>query len=40
MNNDARVILWGSLIGTVAWLEDRDIGVFQYAPDFLHSGIE
>ena len=34
MNNDARVILWGSVIRAVTWLEDREIGVFQYAPDF------
>ena len=40
MNNDARVILWGSVIGAVTWLEDREIGVFQYAPDFLRSGIQ
>ncbi|MCF8128417.1 MAG: type II toxin-antitoxin system HipA family toxin [Deltaproteobacteria bacterium] len=40
MNNDARVLLWGSLIGAVTWLEDREIGIFQYSPDFLASGIE
>ena len=40
MNNDARVSLWGSVIGAVTWLEDREIGVFQYAPDFLRSGIQ
>lgn len=40
MNNDARVTLWGSLIGAVTWLEDREIGVFQYLPDFLNSGIQ
>ena len=40
LNNDARVILWGSMIGAVTWLEDREIGVFQYSPDFLQSGIE
>jgi serine/threonine-protein kinase HipA len=40
VNNDARVVLWGSVIGAVTWLEDREIGVFQYAPDFLHSGIQ
>ena len=40
VNNDARVMLWGSLIGAVTWLEDRELGVFQYAPDFLTSGIE
>jgi serine/threonine-protein kinase HipA len=40
MNNDARVMLWGSLIGAVSWLEDREIGVFQYSPEFLGSGIQ
>lgn len=40
MNNDARVVLWDSVIGAVSWLEDREIGVFQYAPDFLRSGIQ
>jgi hypothetical protein len=40
MNNDAPVMLWGSLIGAVTWLDDREIGVFQYSPDFLGSGIE
>jgi len=38
--NDARAVLWGSVIGAVTWLEDREIGVFQYAPDFLRSGIQ
>ena len=37
---DARVILWGREIGAVSWLEDREIGVFQYAPEFVSSGIE
>jgi serine/threonine-protein kinase HipA len=40
MNNDARVVLWGRTIGAVTWLEDREIGVFQYAPDFVNSGIQ
>jgi len=40
MNNDARVLLWGSVIGAVTWLEDREVGVFQYAPDFQGSGIQ
>jgi serine/threonine-protein kinase HipA len=40
MNNDARVILWGKVIGAVTWLEDREVGVFQYAPEFLDSGIQ
>lgn len=40
MNNDARVKLWGRTIGAVSWLEDREIGVFQYAPEFVDSGIQ
>jgi len=40
MNNNAKVILWGSVIGAVSWLEDREIGVFQYGPDFVGSGIQ
>ena len=40
MNNDARVILWGRTIGAVTWLDDREVAVFQYAPEFLSSGIE
>jgi len=40
MNNDARVLLWGRAIGAVTWLEDREVGVLQYAPDFLGSGIQ
>ena len=38
--NDARVILWGRLIGAVTWVDNRDIGVFQYEPDFVNSGIQ
>ena len=40
MNNDASVLLWGSRIGAVTWLEDREIGVFQYSPEFLRSGVQ
>ena len=40
MTDTARVILWGSDIGAVTWLEDRGIGVFQYTPEFASSGIE
>ncbi len=40
MNNDAKVILWGNVVGAVTWLNDREVGVFQYHPDFLDSGIE
>jgi len=37
---DARVLLWGRLIGAVTWLEDREVGVFQYSPDFVTSEIQ
>jgi serine/threonine-protein kinase HipA len=40
MNHNAKVILWGNVVGAVSWLDDREIGVFQYHPDFLGSGIE
>ena len=38
--NDAKVLLWGSVIGAVSWLENKEIGVFQYATDFVGSGIQ
>lgn len=37
---DARVRLWGRDIGAVSWLDDREVGVFQYAPEFVGSNIE
>ncbi|MGB4595331.1 MAG: type II toxin-antitoxin system HipA family toxin [Anaerolineaceae bacterium] len=37
---DAKVILWGTEIGAVSWLEDRKLGVFQYSPEFIESGIQ
>ncbi|MBY0422024.1 MAG: HipA N-terminal domain-containing protein, partial [Parvularculaceae bacterium] len=37
---DARVRLWGRDIGAVSWIPDRAIGVFQYAPEFVLSGVE
>ena len=40
MADTARVLLWGSDIGAVTWLDDRAIGVFQYTPEFADSGIE
>lgn len=38
--NDARVLLWGRDIGAVSWLPDRELGVFQYRPGFVPSGME
>ena len=40
MNTDALVSLWGNPIGAVTWDEERMVGVFQYMPEFLSSGIE
>jgi serine/threonine-protein kinase HipA len=37
---DANVMLWGRNIGAVSWLDERDIGVFQYAPEFVGSNIQ
>jgi len=36
----AEVQLWGRTIGAVQWDSGRQIGVFEYAPEFLRSGIE
>ena len=40
MTDTARVILWGRDIGAVTWLPDRELGVFQYTPDFARSRIQ
>lgn len=36
----ADVILWGRRIGAALWDDDRDIGVFEYVPEFTRSGIQ
>lgn len=36
----AKVNLWGRTIGAVTWISSRRMGVFQYAPDFIKSGIQ
>ena len=36
----ASVILYGTEIASVAWDPDRQLGLFEYAPAFLRSGIE
>jgi serine/threonine-protein kinase HipA len=40
VNTSARVLLWGRDIGAVTWLEERDLAVFQYTPEFAGSGIQ
>ena len=40
MVDTARVILWGRYIGAVTWLHDRELGVFQYDPEFVASQIK
>lgn len=37
---DATVRLWGKDIGAVSWLADRGVGVFQFMPEFVDSGIQ
>jgi serine/threonine-protein kinase HipA len=37
---DATVRLWGSNIGAVSWLDDRNHAVFQFTPEFAASRIE
>lgn len=37
---DAKVLLWGSEIGAVSWIDDREVGVFQYTPEFVKSGFQ
>lgn len=37
---DAKVRLWGRDIGAVSWDDARQVGVFQYMPDFVGSGVE
>jgi serine/threonine-protein kinase HipA len=37
---DAVVRLWGKDIGAVSWLDDRELGVFQFMPDFVQSSFE
>ncbi len=40
MNTTARVRLWGRDIGAVTWLDERELGVFQYVPEFVDSAIQ
>jgi serine/threonine-protein kinase HipA len=40
MITDAEVFLWGTKIGAVSWFEDREVGAFQYDPNFVGSEIE
>ena len=40
MTETARVILWGSDIGAITWINNQNIGVFQYTPEFAESQIE
>ena len=36
----ARAIMWGRDIAAVTWDASREIGVFQYQPDFVESEIQ
>ena len=35
----ADILLWGNVIGSASWDADRQLALFEYAPDFLDSGI-
>lgn len=37
---NAIVMLWGTRIGSVIFDENRSIGLFEYSPSFINSGIE
>ncbi len=37
---DAKVMLWGTQVGAVTWVKEQSLGYFQFAPDFIPSGIE
>lgn len=36
----ASVMLWGTQVGAVTWVEEQSLAYFQFASDFLSSGIE
>lgn len=36
----AEVRLWGATVGLVAWNPDRNYAAFEYAPEFLETGVE
>ena len=36
----AEILIWGNSIGAAAWDAERKLAVFEYASDFLESGIE
>lgn len=40
MSTTARVLLWGRDIGAVTWLDERELGVFQYTREFVGSNIQ
>lgn len=40
MGTTAKVWLWGRYVGAVSWLDERGHALFEYAPDFVASGLE
>lgn len=40
MNIATDIILWGNTVGAAVWDNERQIALFEYASDFLDSGIE
>lgn len=40
MITDAKIKLWGKTIGAIRWNPERGFAYFQYAQEFVHSGIQ
>ncbi|MEO1023688.1 MAG: type II toxin-antitoxin system HipA family toxin [Bacteroidota bacterium] len=40
MDTHAEVMLWGKAIGAISWIDNRNIGVFQYTSEFAQSNIQ
>lgn len=36
----AKLYLWGAFVGGVIWDDERQLGLFEYSPDFVKTGIE
>ena len=36
----ADVLIWGTVVGSIAWDRDRELGFFEYNPQFLNAPIE
>lgn len=37
---NAKVMLWGRMVGAVIWVEEDEVALFEYDPEFVGSGLE